>query len=467
MWPNLLVQSILIPTSSIASLGVSSSETFGRNLPCKMNIPSGPSLSLVSTGFYCVCGPLFCFLSSLLLLIRDPDAESSRQFLSWSTAPMRRLSSIFLTTLTYVRIILTFPVSRQKSIGTYEETACCVLLWAFLLAQVLFWVPVLSLIALLITFCLIREVVGITGCTTVGKTFEDLAVKGCTRHAVFFLIWLVFFLPVVVLYIQGCELLMFVLLSSISLYISFPLQTFLVVSWSLALVAEAQSILHDYRSPMLAMQEAFSEKCFTLAKNHIGLERSNKNSINSRPCLKKESASGQSVDWENFLRQSEKVWDNVCFQLLTFHDFDVRHHGFESLENTEHVRNVLNMLDVRHDWERSQNEIISKSQKILWMRFFKGMVKLLFLVVLFLSIIVLLLAFNSLWTGPNPKDTSSLLLTILVVPLYTFVRTKLTSTSLTDFEKQLVERGLDVGLDACFQNSLIKVSPYCLESVLK
>ena len=42
VWPNLLVQSILIPTSSIASLGVSSSETFGYNLPCRPNIPPGP-----------------------------------------------------------------------------------------------------------------------------------------------------------------------------------------------------------------------------------------------------------------------------------------------------------------------------------------------------------------------------------------------------------------------------------------
>ena len=433
-------------------LGVTchANQTFHLDRPCLLSAQAS----------YCFAGPFFCALYSLLLLIRDPNDASSRLFLYFSAAPLQRLSSIFVTALTYLRVILLFPTTRPKHAADFREAACCVLFWAFVLAQIIFWIPLLSILGVLVTLCLIKELFEITGCRTIYRTYVDLPVQDGCEYFVMLTVWLVVVSPIVVLYIQGSELLMFVMLSSISLYITYPLPTFLVVSWSLALAAEAQNTIQDYRSPLLAVQEVFAGKCFGLANTHFDLKRS-RASIDNRPCLKKESASGQKVKWEKFLRHSEEAWDKVCLQLLTFRcwRFGIRMRAYKNeTESEECVASVLNMLDVRSNRERNENETVKQLQKMLWMRFFKGMVKLVFLVVLFLAIIMLLLAFNSLWKDPNPKDTNSLLLTILVVPMYTFLRTKLSSSSLTDVEKHLIEKSLEKELNECFRNSIIYVS---------
>ena len=261
------------------------------------------------------------------------------------------------------------------------------------------------------------------------------------------------------MYIQGSELLMFVLLSSISLYITYPLQTFLVVSWSLALIAEAQNIILDYRA-LLTIQESFTKKCFNLAKEHIQLAGGHSSSSldeQSRLCLSDVSKTGQRLDWEKFFTQSEAVWDTACLRLWVPWNITMKR-SLDSVDEDEQVRSVLKLLDVRPDSEIKENLRTKRVQRILWMRFFQGMVKLLLLVISFLTIITLLLAFNSLWTGPNPKDTNSLLLTILIVPMYTFVRTKLSTSSLTEKEQLLIDKSVDEGLNECFKNSVMEVS---------
>ena len=468
VWPNLLVQSILIPTSSIASLGVSSSETFGYNLPCRPNIPPGPSFSLVSTGFYCVCGPLFCCIYSLILLFRDPVTESSVHFVSVSEASLRRLSAIFLTIVTYLRVILLLPspVSRQKNAKSFgwSPSACFTLFWAFILAQFLFWIPLMAIIGLLVTLCLAIEVMEIMGFRTIYRSLTELdeADSEPMNFCETVIGWLFLAPSIIVMYIQGSELLMFVLLSSISLYIAYPLQTFLVVSWSLALIAEAQNIIHDYRAPLLTIQESYTNKCYNLAKEHIQLAGGHSSSSldeHSRLCLSNVSKSGQRLDWEKFFNQSEAVWDMVCLRLwVPFDDTILMKRSRDSVDEDEQVRSILKLLDVRSDSEMEEILRTKRVQRILWMRFFQGMVKLLLLVILFLTIITLLLAFNSLWAGPNPKDTNSLLLTILIVPMYTFVRTKLSTSSLTEKEQLLIDKSVDEGLDECFKNSVVEVS---------
>ena len=281
-WPNILVQLVLMPKSC-----VSQSETFGRNLICEPKIPPRPSLSAVSTGVYSICGPLLCGVYSLLLLyFRDNIVELPHMFRKFSAAPVRQLSAIVATALAYLRIILLLPLSRPNNANRPNDanrckvttcSRCCALFWAFILAQLLFWIPLFPTFTLLVTFCLIGEVLfGLTGLRILYLNIYPESNESCASKllsAAFALIlWLFFALPaVVVLYIQGCELLMFVLLSCISLYITYPIQTFLVVSWSLALIAEAQNIINDYRTPLLAIQEAFTKKCSSLAEKHIQL----------------------------------------------------------------------------------------------------------------------------------------------------------------------------------------------------
>ena len=99
------------------------------------------------------------------------------------------------------------------------------------------------------------------------------------------------------------------------------------------------------------------------------------------------------------------------------------------------------------------DKLKARLKSVLWMRLFEGMVKFVVLVVTFLSVILLLLAFDSLWTGTNPNHTNALFLTILVVPVYTFVRTKLSSPSVAESDKLLIKTRLDLELTPCYKNA--------------
>ena len=270
--------------------------------------------------------------------------------------------------------------------------------------------------------------------------------------------WIPFSLTFAMLYIQGSELLMFAILSSVSLYIAYPLQTLLIVSWSLALVVETQNFLHDYRSPLLAVQGKFIDKVKTLAADFVEIKTNDDDSMHL--CLGSTSSRGENVDWTKFFKLSQHVWTKTCLGLVTSDKGSFsgteQHKG---LDNVHYVRFVLQWLDVRPDDEVNKTSTKKKLQKNLWVRCLKGLIRLLILVLLFLSLVMILLAFNSLWKDPNPKDTNSLLLTILIVPMYTFVRTKLSGNSVTDDEKLLLEKVLDVELEKCLRDSIERVSP--------
>ena len=452
IWPNLFVQSILNPTSLVARLGVSPEETFGFYLSCYPNVPPGPSLSLTSTGFYCTCGPLFWLCYSLLLLQDDPKAEGSIRLLSLSVAPIQRASSIFLNALAYLRIILLFPFRMPHYATHLRDTGSCpvrLTVCAFILAQLLFWMPFLLIFGFLATICMVGEIFEITGFTT-------LCMLGGLESSGTFILWVFLCLPAIILYIEGSELLMFLLFSSISLYITYPLPTFLVVSWSVALVAEAQNTIHNYRAPLLFVQEKFMEKMESIARNHLKLDEEEP----SRLCLQSVSESGQDVNWTKFFHLLEDAWDSVCLQLLSQREinFTPLQSRTRRDEDEPYVALLFKLLDVRTDAEILKSSTRSKLQNLLWMRIFQGLVKLGFQVIVFLAIIMFLVAFNSLWKDPNPKDTNSLLLTILVVPLYTFVRTKLSPSSVSRDETILVEKLIDKELKDCFNNSTRSVS---------
>ena len=126
VWPNLLVQSILIPTSPIARLGVSSSETFGRNLPCRPNIPPGPSLALVSTGFYCVFAPFIFCLYALLIFVFSSDTdpeEMSSVFSLFSNSFIFPITSVLMTVLSSVRLVLLFPLTPPNPVVSRKKTS--------------------------------------------------------------------------------------------------------------------------------------------------------------------------------------------------------------------------------------------------------------------------------------------------------------------------------------------------------
>ena len=469
IWPNILVQMILIPTSPIARLGVSSSETFGEKLPCKQlaSRSANHQFPYISTSFYCVCGPVFAILSFLAVALYLPKSSGVPEILSLvSKSFTYPLASILLNVTAYLRMVVLFPLGRPDLVENYSDsetkptrllTRCLVVTGTFLLAQLIFWVPFLISAGVALFLCLIGTVA--CGATGIIQTFDSPHEKG----QVFIIAWIPLSALAVVFYIQGSELLMFIILSSVSLYITYPLQTFLILSWSLALIVETQNLLQDYRSPLLAVQKKFVNKVKTLSTGYVRLDKNEDNSIKAfRLCLEKVSKDGDNIDWKIFFRKAEHIWNRVSLGLLTCingseHTFD----SGTSMVELYFVRGALSWLDLRKDKVRNKNPVLAKLQEVLWMRFFSLLCKLVLLVFLFLSLIMLLLAFNSLWKDPSPKDTNSLLLTIVVVPLYTFVRTKLKSSSLTDDQQLMFESMLEEELDACFNGLVSRVSkPY-------
>ena len=502
-WPNLLVHLILTPASPLASVGVSSSETFGQNWPCQPHMPTDPSLSLVSTWIYCVGCPLLIVLYVVIFSLNN-ELYFFNRVKEFSTESMQQLSSIFLTALGFIRVMLSLPVSRSCFSADTEDYSWCHFIWR-LTFGLLLWIPLFPIMALVVTICLIGEIFEFTGlrqllCLFSQPLGDRYPAHTCPRlsHILScFFEWLIALLQVVFLYIQGSELLTFVLLSSISLYITYPIQTFLVVSWSIALVAEALKIFADYRAPLLTIQEAFAKKCLSLMKEHFKLldyagckhtfcveyihslfgvlsfprdtfcrDRPAKFSatdLSQMLAVEQERILHQKM--ANFFHHFKAVWEGVCLALLDPHE------PFEELQLNEQryplgsgkptfLTFVLEWLRVRERITRC-DEVGERLKSVLWMRLFHGMVKFVVLVVTFLSVILLLLAFDSLWTGTNPNHTNALFLTILVVPMYTFVRTKLSSPSVTESDKLLIETRLDLELTQCYKNAFEGTIPVC------
>ena len=437
---NLLVHYILLPTDSIAKLRVSSSETLDSKVPC--HVGGGGGSYRVWYVTYSVYGPLFVLIFSVF--VRNSRSVSMKAALlkSFSVLAYAFAPLIFLIVLKNIKYILQVPIKRpwlkvSKFRNTGRSAGVCALFVAFLLAQLLFWLPLLVVMEILILVSALLELHMIFPCNM-------------SRSKTFLFTPLGLLVQSVLFYTQGSELFMFILLTTVSLYISYPLQTFLVISWTLSFISEAQNLLHDYRSPLLAVQRKFVDKCMVLAKNHTELQdRAGEHgpTLTCSVYLKDVSNEGEAMNWQLFIQRSQQAWNKACLQVLL-----MRNKAGASFRQLAIVQSGANpfdeVLDVRADTE---DPTLLKLQKVLWERFFYGIVRFLFLLLLFLSIVLLLLAFNSLWKDPNPRDTNSLLLTILIVPLYTFVRTKLDSSSLTSNEKLLLDKILDTELENCFR----------------
>ena len=475
VWPNFLVQSILIPTSKVAKLGVSSAETFGHHLPCKANILPGASLSLVTTSFYCVIGPIIAlFVIFFVVVITVTDSSDSSPlgtltemvFKRLSDEVVNRLSSFFLRMTTYLRITLRFPsIYKRPHHATSDKGEFeCSSSFSFVIGKLLFWLFVLPVtLGVFVTASVCAEILKLTGLVAAFQFGDSQSGKAMS----ILLGWIPSVLVVLFLYIQGSELLAFMLLSCVTLYIKYSLPTLITLSWLVALVAETQALIHDYRLPLLAVQQKFVEKFHALAESYITLDKDHLSmgtvgmSLTETVC---NAVDSPKVNWERFLNEAEDAWYKTSLRLLTgkektFDDLEDYHATNEREDtpdegNERHGGFVLKWLDVRSGGE--VNETLFSLQRLLWIRFFKGLLKRCVLVVLFMTILMLLLAFESLWNSAHssPKDTSYVLLTIIAIPLYTVMQTKLSPSALTEDEEILVKKTVDAELEKCFRESV-------------
>ena len=504
VWPVILLHSLRLNSAPVTEgFDVSLPETFGRNL-CGKSLANGHGLKDFTYSMFFLGGPFFFFPGIFLLFIYfallqpkyvwvgkpkqwETMLKLSNILYDYSSALSRLITSLNLWVLCCIRALWQFPASlsfRVLTDGREKDRTSSVTktVLSFLVAQLLFWSVWVSGMLFLTTLGIVGEILKFSGILAFFiSSFKAIKRKFMGEDSsdamsfLTFLSYVYFDFAIIFFYIQGSEVLTFTILSSVSLYITFPLQTFLIVSWSLALVVEIQNILHDYRSPLLVVQEKTMEIIKTLVGERItyAVGKKDKSILTSRLCLRAPAGEmEEEIDWKKFFEECELLQDQVCLRLLTgggddeefceerdiqsfkeLGDQDTKKHRSD---DQTYIVSMVECLDVRQPTYAA--DVRQKLQKALWSRLSLQLTKLIFLVVLFLSIVLLLLAFNLLWKDPRPEDINSLLLTILIVPMYTFVRTRLGSSSVTDQEKMLIRKLLDDGLQKSFDNSKVVVS---------
>ena len=173
VWPSVLVQYMIVPTSSAAKLRISMSETFDVDLPCHSFV-GGWDFQLYHDVF--LLGGVFFFIG-FLSFIRDSQAVSSRkaQLKSFSVvfgygyAPL-----FFLAFLRNVKHLLQLPLPFKRPWVKIDEfgepgrsATKLILFFSFILAQLLFWLPWLVVAEILIFFSVLLELHLIFPCSFV------------------------------------------------------------------------------------------------------------------------------------------------------------------------------------------------------------------------------------------------------------------------------------------------------------
>ena len=450
-WPYYLAQVLLNPSTHTSKFAVSTFETFGQHSCCNSTPWLRHShastfnyffLALISVWTYMYAVVFFpelapVFLSSLL-----------RAFLKPAASFFRSLSLTYFGQFLFN--IRRYSGNREDSSKSERRSLLSILS--------IFIVEIPHFLLMCLLFFLTEVHFLVFRLPSLIKVFLKESQAKRVRMLVLFLFNTMYLCLIFFPFINVSELLIFTCLSFVCLYITYPTQTLLVITWSVALVKETQNIIQDYRAPLLAVQKGFVEKMKSLMKDHIKREGDEEGSIRfSRLCFEKVSHSGRTVNWKVFCQRSESVWLKVCLQLVTGSKKTVS--MSTNLWNEVHcAKHVKKWLDVRKDNRTDDdNSTLEELQKILWMRLLYDFSKLSVLVLCFLSAAMIILSFNSLWKYSNPKNTNVLLLIILVVPFYTFVRGRLSSSSLSDDEVMLVERRFDVDLEKCFHESMAHV----------
>ena len=360
---------------------------------------------------------------------------------------------LFLNILVFLRITLQYPslpyyrrwyalcpekIDKDKeswSCKNIRERTGLPLSKKAVFAQLIFWLLLLPIFVVIATAGLVKHI-----CLPLLRICPSEKLISLVFRFMFFLSFIIFF------YIQSSELLAFFLLSSVSLYVTYPLPTLITVSWMLALAVEAQNLLHEYRQPLLASRKPFVKKLKEITEEFVEADGNKSGGLSIRSV----DRDGHKVDWKKFTKKLDQLWlkTYLCLWPAETASESEDFHGVET-------NILLTWLDVRNHKEVRSSKALLGLQKILLARLFKGVLYLFFLVVLFLSAVWLLLAFDSLWKNTNPKDTNTLLLSFLVVPFYTMVRTRFSTSSLTENQKEFLKRAFDVELESCFKESLV------------
>ena len=464
LWPVINVL-ILAPVSwlpdTTSTTAVYQSETIWPFFSCGTFSTYGRSAPTVLSGFiagnYTSGGVVLAFIICVYFVYSSKQKLHAVVFLNgfqYASAFMVDWAlCLFLNILVFLRITLQYPslpyyrrwyaLCPEKIDNDKESWSCknkrertrLPLSKKSVFAQLIFWLLLLPILVVAATAGLVKHI-----CQPLVNIWVSSKLFSLVLLFLSFPFYILFF------YIQSSELLAFFLLSSVSLYITYPLPTLITVSWMLALAVEAQNLLHEHRQPLLAARKPFMKKLKEITERFVEADGKKPGGLSMRSV----DRDGHKVDWKKFTKKLDQVWlkTYLCLWPAETASESEDFHGVET-------NILLTWLDVRNHKEVRSNKALLVLQKILLARLFKGVLYLFFLVVLFLSVVLLLLAFDSLWKNTNPKDTNTLLLAFLAVPFYTMVRTKFSTSSLTEDQKEFLKRAFDVELESCFKESLV------------
>ena len=310
IWPFYLTTSIFIPTADTNRFAASWPESFG-NYRCGSTL-NGLPVTTASTIGYLFFSPIIVMICIFPgNFIPKPKDEMSNILTTMARTSLLPVSSIFLTLLAYPRIIFQFPGSPHHLLKKYPEDVVILLqrlgyalIGTFFMAQLFFWIPVLLVTAGFLALCLIGVLGWMSTMPLLNKRMREI--DDWRNHTCGLICILVTFMIIILwmllfFYIQGSELLLFGLLSAVSLYIMYPLQSFLIVTWALALVVETQDFVNRYKAPLLLVQEKFTEKVEKIAKDYITIEGGEDGSVESvRLCLANTLDGRPNANWKKF-----------------------------------------------------------------------------------------------------------------------------------------------------------------------
>ena len=274
------------------------------------------------------------------------------------------------------------------------------------------------------------------------------------------------------------EIVSFITLTFIGLYINYPLRFFTGVSWITALLVEVKNALDSYRSPLLVIWKKYTEQVKATLKDHDAYEKPFPTPDKTIPVdcshlyLKSKQSCDTSYNWGKFLHRATPVYFFTCLQMI-------REPGWTKLapiepdqEKSSNVSNhllnsnldLISLLTSKFSDPKAkdpEDALCFELQYLLKVRLARHLAELVGLLTLVLTVFTLLFGFEHLFSE-GLGSINSIIFQLMVIPAYTFYRTSYSSPPLNESQLILADQLIKAGLEKALQDSMTVIYEICV-----
>ena len=410
------------------------------------------------------------------VIISQQETVEHVDLLKASRFPIRWGYSFVLAVICFARPFLCIPLRRGHSTVFSEKSPCYAkMAWPF---SFLSWLLSFIFTYFIISLCLLAECI-LAAYSPAVAAFVVLSAISTKYYpftwALSFFIGLYLPLFYMLIYTIGIELVTYSLLTFFGLYLQYSTPTFMITSWVVSFAVEVRKTLTDYRAPLLAIWGEYIDKVKEVIKDKKGLAPMPKDHGPTQKfelCLKsfndQTEENGDVIDWKTFLDSAEPVFDQACYRIMEDDcpDTPIAAAYGSSTEIPDKKRFADALLWATEfltvtfpPSKESDQDIVTMRecvQHFLRVKLCYEIVKLTILLVVLLTTLMILLAFNGLWG--NAKDVNSLLFTVALLPLFAFYRRNAGSPALNQHQLMLVKKIVTEGIDQALEKATTKVS---------